>query len=322
MPGSRDRLLNQNGHHTRAGGQWATVTIRAMLRNPIHRGEVRLNGAAIEGRHEGITSGEQFAAAQALIRSRATLPPPSHQSQHLLSGIARCGTCGARLRAHYIYQQKADGSRVQRVFYKHGPSVKTGEEACAGLAKSAPQLEAVVLEQIRAAATADRLQQLIVADVQSRQRDRHQAMLRQRDQLLLELGELGDRFTQWADRLDAGRIDEEQFTVQNQRLLERKVELQEQLAALETEVEAEQGLEVTLGEVRKALADFPTIWEALTLEERREMLRLLIEELKVSPKQAELKILFLEPVQLPIDFRQTKRATSPNHAPAGDGAHP
>jgi hypothetical protein len=38
--------------------------------------------------------------------------------------------------------------------------------------------------------------------------------------------------------------------------------------------------------------------------------RALIEHLKVYPKHAELKLLFLEPVQIPIDFRQSKRATS------------
>src|SRR5262245_62304478 len=100
-------------------------------------------------------------------------------------------------------------------------------------------------------------------------------MLNQRDQLLLELAELADRFTQWADRLDAGRIDEEQFAVQNQRLLERKREPQNRLATLASELEEEQTLEVTLAEVQRALGSFPAVWETLTLEERRETLRLL-----------------------------------------------
>jgi hypothetical protein len=68
----------------------------------------------------------------------------------------------------------------------------------------------------------------------------------------------------------------------------------------------EKGLEVTLAEVRQALADFPTVWEALTLEERREMLRLLIEELKVFKPHAELKLVFLDPVRIALDFVRTK----------------
>src|SRR5205807_8447346 len=78
-------------------------------------------------------------------------------------------------------------------------------------------------------------------------------------------------------------------------------------SGLEDDLEAEQRLEVTLAEVRKALDSFPEVWETLTLEERREMLRLLIEYLKVYPTYAELKLVFLEPMQISTDFRHGKR---------------
>ena len=52
------------------------------------------------------------------------------------------------------------------------------------------------------------------------------------------------------------------------------------------------------------------------------MLRLLIEALKVYLKPAELKLLFLEPVQIPIDFRRSKRATTPLPPAAEGKAHP
>src|SRR5262249_52277053 len=140
---------------------------------------------------------------------------------------------------------------------------------------------------------------------------------KQRDQLLLELAELADRFTQWADRLDTGKIDEEQFAVQNQRLLERKAQLQKQLATLDEALEAEQTLEGTLAEGRAALNAFPAVWEALTLEERREMLRLLIEHLKVYSTHAELKLLFLDPIVFSTDFRHGKRPRAKSARPQG-----
>jgi site-specific DNA recombinase len=305
------RLLNLAGHRPRSGGQWCQVTIRQMLRNPVYCGDVRLNGGVTEGRQPAIITREQFEAAQAIIRSRAILPPRSHQSQHLLSAIAACGTCGRRLRAHYIYQKKADGSRVQRVFYKHSPNVQVGERACDGIARSAPHLEAVVLEKIAEASRSQEMGRLALAEVKSRESKKRVPLLKEKDRILLELADLGDRFTQWADRLDGGRIDEEQFGIQNQRLMERKAALQKRLASLEEELEAEQSLEVSLAEVRTALDSFPDVWETLTLEERREMLRLLIESLKVYKTHAELKLVFLEPMQFSTDFSRGKRPRRP-----------
>lgn len=66
-------------------------------------------------------------------------------------------------------------------------------------------------------------------------------------------------------------------------------------------------MEVTLAEVRRMLKDFPGVWEALTLEERRETLRLLVESLKVYRTHADLKLLFLESVQIPLEFRRGRK---------------
>jgi len=52
----------------------------------------------------------------------------------------------------------------------------------------------------------------------------------------LELDSFSVRFNQWADRLDSGKIDEEQFVEQNQRLLAQKQTIQHRLAILDNEL--------------------------------------------------------------------------------------
>jgi hypothetical protein len=111
---------------------------------------------------------------------------------------------------------------------------------------------------------------------------------------------MGEKFSQWADRLDSGKIDEDQFERQNAKLLERKKVVQEKLSTIDAELSQEENLEVTLKEVQSMLKDFPKMWDELELEERREVLRLLIEELKVSPTHMQLKLLFLEPVTISL----------------------
>jgi hypothetical protein len=42
-------------------------------------------------------------------------------------------------------------------------------------------------------------------------------------------------------------------------------------------------------------------------EEKQEMLRLLVEYLKVSKERAELKLLFLDPVEINLDFSRRQK---------------
>lgn len=298
------RTLNLRGVPAKLGGQWNQATIADMLRNPVYCGKVRACGVVSEGRHEAIISQEQFEQAQATIRSRQPLPPRTHHSKHLLSGIARCGVCGYRLKAHYIASRPDGKQKYDYRLYGHSGTARVkAADTCTGFAKSADRLEALVLEQIQQASQSGRIERIILEEVRSRQNGKLPPMLNERDALLLELSELGAKFNQWADRLDGGRIDEEQFDQQNRRLLARKQELQLRLSALEERLGEDETLAVTLAEVRSMLADFPSLWQALTLEERREALRLLIEELKVFKTHAELKLLFLEPVEIPLPAR-------------------
>jgi site-specific DNA recombinase len=303
------RVLNLQGIPSKMGGEWHQATVADMLRNPVYCGRVRVNGTVAEGRHEAIIAPEVFDEAQELIKSRAPMPPRTQHSKHLLSGIARCGTCGTCLKAHYIAASPKGSTKTYDYrLYGHSANARVGAKSCRGFAKSADRLEAVIVDQIRQASQDGWIEQVVLEDVRKRQNGKVPPMLRERDQLLAELAELGDKFSQWADRLDSGRIDEDQFEQQNRRLLARKQEIQKRLSALDEQLGQEEHLEVTLAEIRSVLADFPIVWEALTLEERRETLRLLVEHLTVYKTHAELKILFLYPVVIPLDFRGSRAA--------------
>src|SRR5262249_55421534 len=160
------------------------------------------------------------------------------------------------LKAHYIAARpKGSKKSYDYRLYGHSANARVGEKSCRGFSKSAERLEAVVVEQIRQASRAGWIEQVVLEDVRKRQNGKRPPMIKERDQLLAELAELGDKFSQWADRLDSGRIDEEQFEQQNRRLLARKQEIQKRLSTLEAELGQEESLEVTLAEVRSVLAD-------------------------------------------------------------------
>lgn len=290
------RMLNLRKVPTKAGVQWAPGTIGVMIRNRVYCGEVRSNGGHVEGRHEGIIDRDQFEIAQGIIDSRSTIPSRAQSSRHLLSGIAHCSQCGQRLVNHSINQ----GPEKKRYdFYRHNPVVKTGM-SCKGFFKSAAILESAVVDQISEIAVSGDIQKVLLEEVRNQSSKKQIPTVKERDKLLIEMESMGEKFSQWADRLDSGKIDEDQFERQNAKLLERKKVVQEKLSTIDAELSQEENLEVTLKEVQSMLKDFPKMWDELELEERREVLRLLIEELKVSPTHMQLKLLFLEPVTISL----------------------
>ena len=59
---------------------------------------------------------------------------------------------------------------------------------------------------------------------------------------------------------------------------------------IQAKLEEGQRAEVEFERVKEVLDQLPTLWEEATLEERKELMRLLIEKLKASPTEVELKL--------------------------------
>ncbi|MHB9038929.1 MAG: recombinase family protein, partial [Armatimonadota bacterium] len=288
-------FLNETGIPSKTGVNWHKSIMGKILRNPIYIGRLRWHDEVYEATHEPIISEEIFQAAQDIISSRATLPGRSHQSQHLLSGLAECGVCGKRLVAHY---GRAKKSGERHVFYFH--RVSTVGVGCKSFYKSAPMLEKTVVDQIRKAAESDMFSK-IALDQLHKQTETKSAPLKSRNETIhSELATMKDKFNSWADRLDRGLIDEDQFAQQNRRLMQRKHELQDELVQIDSQLAECENVEISFEAARKALQEFPQVWDILEIEEKRELVRLLVEKLEVHKDHLLVKIAFLEEQRLPL----------------------
>ena len=82
--------------------------IKRVLQNPVYYGVVQWKGEQYAGRHEAIISEDTFIMAQDAFRRRERRN--IGKSTHLLTGIAYCGSCGARM----YYTDKGDGYHYYR----------------------------------------------------------------------------------------------------------------------------------------------------------------------------------------------------------------
>lgn len=287
--------LNQSSIPGKLGGQWSTETIRGILRQPAYVGKIRWHDQCYDASHEPILPQELWDAAQALIEGRKRIPCRTHQSQHLLCGIAACGRCGKKLVAHYGSQRK-DGSRY--VFYSHYTDVQRG--SCRAFHRSAEKLEKAVLEEIRRATQSRQMESMALEELQE-QIVRESAPLNGRRQSIVsELAGLETIFNNWADRLDKGAISEQQFAAQNKRLLMKESELRKELEYIDLTLAQSENAKVSFEAAREALRQFPIIWDDLEIQERRELLRNLIDRLEVHSDAVVMKMVFLPQVTIAI----------------------
>ena len=88
--------LNEKGYRTRTGARWGTNSILLILRNPVYMGKIKRNNIIMNGKHDPIISDKTWQAVQTILKERGEEYSlrRSNSSEHLLSGLLRCASCG------------------------------------------------------------------------------------------------------------------------------------------------------------------------------------------------------------------------------------
>lgn len=89
--------LHEEGYTNRYGSYKSWTAVRRIIENDLYTGRVRFGDVRTEHAHEAIITEEQFQAVKELqARRKEQYGMYSFKSNHLLTGLLRCGYCGAR----------------------------------------------------------------------------------------------------------------------------------------------------------------------------------------------------------------------------------
>ncbi|MGX5358763.1 recombinase family protein [Kocuria sp. KH4] len=117
--GSIVKDLNDRGVKTARGGAWTSTSVRNLILRPANAGLGKYQGKALEGVRSvfpPIVSEDVWRAATGIVSDPSRRSRREDAVRHLLSGLARCGTCGAPLRiSARAMSQRGDNGRF---FYK------------------------------------------------------------------------------------------------------------------------------------------------------------------------------------------------------------
>ena len=173
------KTLNAEGIPTTNGKKWLKTTIHTMLSHEAYTGTLvwgvnAKDGAPpvrVEDAHPAIVSKRDFQRARRLLGSRAPkkVNPRRASSPYLLSGIAKCETCGKAMTA-------AEAKSGKYTYYICHSLLKRGKGTCKTPRLNAKSFEKLIVNEIRE--HRERKEKLEVAAEEAR------ALLKERRQFL------------------------------------------------------------------------------------------------------------------------------------------
>lgn len=101
-------------------GKWSAAKIQCILKNNIYIGKVKFAGIAYDGIHEPLISERDFRTANELLSSSSrknafnAAQKTPFRADTLLSGLVRCGRCGARYAGAHGYYKCYSRSKTSK----------------------------------------------------------------------------------------------------------------------------------------------------------------------------------------------------------------
>lgn len=277
------------GGKERGGRRWDKDAIYTILRNPLYIGKMRSkDGDLHDAEHAGIVAPEVFSKASESLRQRGSARlRRTRRNAYPLSGILRCGPCGAPM-----WASLGKGRNGVRYRYYRCRQHQQSRGACPTGIVPAGEVEKVVIDQVKQVARRGDIQQRVLAHLCG-EAGASQELTAGKARLVERLGTLNAE----AKRLlgafrEAGAGGGKLLAT---RLGEIEAEMDTARAQLQ---DVEQRIaDVTASQkngerIASLLDSFEALWEALLPPERRELIRLLIREVVIEPDGAGLRIVF------------------------------
>ena len=258
-------LLNREGYLTT--GNWGKRlftkdTINGVLKNTFYLGRVKYKGDEYPGLHKPLIDQELFdKCMEARAKRRSKRRAMGHLKRvYILAGIVRCHICELTLRC------LATRSKNKWRYYRHMPKVRGYDCAVPGKYLRADDLESKwseIISKIQLPQDWQYRIEKIVGDA-----DEKAAILKERAQVQERLR----RVTQlYRDLL----IEEAEYQ-------ETRAQLKKQLASLIVPENRE------LLEAGKYLQSLAPLWEAASLEERRDITRVMVQAIYIDVNEGEI----------------------------------
>ncbi|WP_083677863.1 recombinase family protein [Paenibacillus sp. FSL R7-0337] len=244
--------MNREGHRTKPGNFFSSVAIKTIINNPVYIGKIRYNvredwsekrrkginpNPMIEdGIHEPIISMELWDVVQALFQKKSFSPPRTFDGTYPLVGLMRCPQCGATLGAHRVCDTLKDGRKVVRRYYVCTAFRNGGRRVCSSNSVKADDVERYVFDRLAEVVQRPKIVEDVVRKLNKDRTVNVVPLQKEQEAIDKEIAAIDAQRKKYfklyeRDGVDEGLLIERlsEFKEQNERLLERKTDVEQRL---------------------------------------------------------------------------------------------
>jgi len=289
------RGLNADALASSTGKKWGTTSIEKIVHNEAYTGALvwgkrpRTQGAKnrfaplrTEGAWAPLIDQTVFAQVQAKLAARAprAIHPREVDSPYLLSGIMRCGKCGAAMVGH------RGGYRYH--YYMCGNARRKGREVCPSPILRKDKVEGFVINRIKdCILTEDNLEEL----VRLTNEELAQTCAEEREKLELlqpQIAEADSRLGKLYDALETGEFKGGELASRIQALFQKKEELKQAKADAEETLRYQAVDMADPLVVRDYVDDLRGLLERSSIIEQRGFLKSFVDRIEVGDSEVNI----------------------------------
>jgi site-specific DNA recombinase len=256
--------LNGSGLRTRTGAEWSRSTLTALLDSGFGAGLIihgkRKHAEYHPGAHPGVIEPDEWDAYR---RRRAEAPEPSRTAEprYFLSGLVKCGDCGAPM-----HSSSSGGARIGYTCSRWART-KTGRCVTA----NRPRVERFVRAWLDDLA-ADVERQAAIA---AKDADRQVAAVEDASAIERRIAALNVKLAALTTRYLDGKVPDAAYAATSARLQDDHDSLTDRLSR----AHRRQHATVDLSDLSPAMA----LWDRATVAEQRRVVRALVAEVRIIP---------------------------------------
>lgn len=304
--------LNGNGHKTRNGKKWCYSSVRYILKNPVYAGKVRWGwrlseskasrqrlmkghtGIISDGYHKAAISEKDFIKVQKKFAARVKMGGRAVSSKGLLTGVLKCGRCGSKAYvtsypSSYAYQKhkegkpKEDYSRCYAYFCSRVSAY--GNKACKRYIGSQRKIEGYVVNQIKTLASSPEAQKAFQEEIRRTNTKHLKTKIQSLKNALRELPEMRSRCSV---AYREGVMGLEDYGKNLGELEQKENKIKVEIKQTEKEIAESKMTQGKIKKAIKAFRDFDVIWNKAGFEKKKDLIRDIIKEVRVTSRKIEV----------------------------------
>jgi len=272
-------ILQSKGYKHKHGDWSFPSAVLNVLDNPLYIGKIVFKGATYDGIHQPIIEKEVFEAAQKDKNRRRGIFKKVFTSSHLLTGLIYCGNCSARYFAKHNVRDL-----VYYSCYSRAKNLKhmIKDPNCKNKNWNVKVLDKLVEEEVLKLAVDKKALRKLLKSKSNNNPSQNNSIIEKK------ISDLDKQIAKLMDLYQIDMIPVEEISSRIEKLHNEKKELEKQLVV-------EEDLAAPIGEkeILPLLENLEMIWKYAEMEEKRKILRGLINKIVINGEEIKIEWSFI-----------------------------